>query len=104
MNFFPVFSIVSGSEKAAAAVAYDENSASFSFKNVDYPFQLKILVYRRPFTRSLYFLPELTLVVIVCKYPGLPRGNVAMVVRENLFLPKRCFVVWFIVIYIIAGT
>src|SRR6185436_1000323 len=104
MNFFPVFSIVSGSKKAAATVANDENSASGSFKNVDYPFQLKILVYRRPFTRSVFLLPKLTLVVIPCKYPGFSRSNVAMFVRENLFLPKRRLVVWFIVIYIIAGT
>src|SRR6188474_428826 len=98
MNFFQVFSIVRGSKKAAAAVANDENRTSGSFKNVDYPFQLKILIYRRPFTRSVYFLPKLTLVVIVCKYPGLARGNVAMFVRENLFLPKRRLAVWLIVI------
>ena len=97
---FPGLSTVSGFTKAS--VGADENGAAGSFKNAEYPFLLEICEYRRPYTRSVCFLENSTTMVIVCKDPGLTRGNTAMFVGENFFVPKRSREIWLTVIYPIS--
>mgnify|MGYP003296437309 CR=1 FL=1 len=92
MNFFPIFSIVSGSKKAS--VDADENCTSCSLKNGAYSWLLKIFEYRRPYTRSVCCFQIYTPV----KFPGRTGGKAAMFVRENLFGPKRSCGIWCTVI------
>src|SRR5215213_1833928 len=83
INMFPGLSTVNSFKKAS--VGADENCTSGSLKSGAYSWPLKNFEYRRPYTRSVCFFQIYTPV----KYPGLTGGNAAILVRGNLFGPKR---------------